>query len=802
MKKTSALLLISVIASLNFLFLASANASAVVGSDFRPGNIIDDIVFTNKSSMSPSLIQQFLESKVAGGSCDVSGTRPSTRWNSSENRYYTHAEWGALNGNPAPFVCLTTYRENPNTRQTNIGNPTLSIPGSLSAAEIIWNAGQQYNINPQTLIVLLQKEQSLITDDWPWRSQYSSATGAYCPDTAPCDAAQAGFGTQVREAARLFRYYMDSPWLYFVGNNFIRYNPNVSCGGTNVTIENLATEALYHYTPYQPNQSALGNLYGTGDACSAYGNRNFWRMFNDWFGSTKQSGKWLRQSTETGQVYTVIEGYEGSTWKRKKFSMPNWEMFIAFKLQHEPVVLVSEAYLDSFEDAGNLTTRLIGQSYNEIQFVDSGNRYYIPSTSTCTAWGFSCFDIQQTKTIPGNEFLERLPGLGHLPTTLAYNNTIYRLENGKKLPIVDQQTFNDLGLSGNSLIYPQSMHATQELGQLQISHQIVLTFGNGPFLVYDPATYQFHPITSYSVFNSWGIPSIAYPTVPVSSFNQFPPPVSSVVLGNFAQAPDGVTYVIDNGKKTPLLSSQIPPTATPLGFADDILNRLPVAPQHNGSVTSPVGSVFVLENQSKRSIPTWNDFLGLGLNIPGLVRLSDEVLNQFPTGPNKLAEGSLFQTSGGLYVINQQQKLHFPTWSYAQEYGTNISEIQNGPENLNSTYSGNSEISVLVQSTSGEKYIVNNRTKFKLSGAITQEWGLQNYPFQTLSNLILGRVPYSSDFSRFFVYDNQIFYAQGGCKRHVLSYSTYQSLGGNPGNTPTLLHDEVNSAIPSCSDIP
>jgi|GEM_PF-979334 len=266
--------------------LFTGASSALTGTDFRPGRIIDDVIFTNKSSMSVAQIQQFLESKVAGGSCDTSGTRPSTRWYTAAGRYYTHAEWGALNANPAPFVCLTTYKENPTTKQTNLGNPTLVIAGAQTAAEIIYNAGQQYNINPQTLLVLLQKEQSLITDDWPWLDQYAKATGAYCPDTAPCDAAQAGFGTQVREAARLFRYYMDTPWLYFVGNNYVLYNPNTACGGTTVYIENKATEALYHYTPYQPNAAALSNLYGTGDGCSAYGNRNFWRMFNDWFGNT------------------------------------------------------------------------------------------------------------------------------------------------------------------------------------------------------------------------------------------------------------------------------------------------------------------------------------------------------------------------------------------------------------------------------------------------------------------------------------------------------------------------------------
>jgi hypothetical protein len=286
MKHTLRIVIVTLLLCGVFGATQSKPAQAVTGSEFRPGRIIDDSVFINKNSMSPSQIQLFLESKVAGGSCDTDGSRPSTRWYTAANRYYTHAEWGALNGNPAPFVCLTTYRENPTTKQTNLGNPTLNIPGSQSAAEIIYNAGQQYNINPQVLIVLLQKEQSLITDDWPWLTQYSSATGAYCPDTAPCDASQAGFGTQVREAARLFRYYMDTPFLYFIGNNYVRYNPNAACGGTTVYIENLATEALYHYTPYQPNAAALNNLYGTGDSCSAYGNRNFWRMFNDWFGST------------------------------------------------------------------------------------------------------------------------------------------------------------------------------------------------------------------------------------------------------------------------------------------------------------------------------------------------------------------------------------------------------------------------------------------------------------------------------------------------------------------------------------
>jgi hypothetical protein len=161
--------------------------------------------------------------------------------------------------------------------------------GRKSAAQIINEVGASCGINPKVILITLQKEQSLITDDWPWSVQYEKATGYACPDTAACDPAYAGFFKQVYYGARQFKRYANdaSSFRYRAGrDNYIQYNPNAACGGTNVFIQNQATAGLYNYTPYQPNAAALANLYGTGDACSAYGNRNFWRMFNDWFGST------------------------------------------------------------------------------------------------------------------------------------------------------------------------------------------------------------------------------------------------------------------------------------------------------------------------------------------------------------------------------------------------------------------------------------------------------------------------------------------------------------------------------------
>lgn len=248
----------------------SESAHAADTAGFNAGRIIDDSVFTNNGSMSVNDIQIFLNSKVS--QCDTNGTQPASEYGRSD---LTHAQYAASKGWPGPpYTCLKSYSEN-----------------GATSAQIIYNTAQQYQINPQVLIVLLQKEQGLVTDTWPLPIQYRSATGYGCPDTAPCDSQYYGLTNQVNWSARMFRAILNnSPtWYtpYILGNNYIQYNPNSSCGGTNVNITNRSTQALYNYTPYQPNQAALDAGYGVGNNCSAHGNRNFYLYFTDWFGSTK-----------------------------------------------------------------------------------------------------------------------------------------------------------------------------------------------------------------------------------------------------------------------------------------------------------------------------------------------------------------------------------------------------------------------------------------------------------------------------------------------------------------------------------
>ena len=313
--------------------IGGGSASALSGSSFMAGRIIDDGVFYNFNDMTAAQVQSFLTVQVP--SCDVSGDKP----------YYGTYGGHTYTGNiirrnldpnyPAPYTCLTNYLENTSTHANNVqgavgyttglvhncnitrGDPGFGT-GVCTAAEIIYISAVQYGINPKVLLATMQKESlgSLITDDWPWWTQYKVPMGYGCPDSAPCDSQYFWFYNQVHNAARQFRLYTNNPnnYNYTIGLNNIKYHPDPSgCGTQAVNILNQATANLYDYTPYVPNSAALNNLYGLGDGCSSYGNRNFWRFYNDWFGSTtlpSYASSYMSQSAYP----TIKAGTSATVW--------------------------------------------------------------------------------------------------------------------------------------------------------------------------------------------------------------------------------------------------------------------------------------------------------------------------------------------------------------------------------------------------------------------------------------------------------------------------------------------------------
>ena len=240
---------------------ATSPAAAAPVLAFDPGLIITDAVFFNSKSMTEAGIQNWIESKdpdcvdvVAAGD---------------------------------KYTCLANFSMKTKTMAADANCSKYTGKSSESAATIIYRVSRLCGVNPQVLLVTLQKEQSLITGGPRSEAIYRKAMGYGCPDTASCNSKYYGFFNQTYRSAWQFEQYRTHP----KGRTFqagktvsIRYSPKSGCTSSKVLVRNQATAGLYNYTPYQPNAAALAAGSGEGDKCSSYGNRNFLRYFTAWFG--------------------------------------------------------------------------------------------------------------------------------------------------------------------------------------------------------------------------------------------------------------------------------------------------------------------------------------------------------------------------------------------------------------------------------------------------------------------------------------------------------------------------------------
>ncbi|MFV0374966.1 SH3 domain-containing protein [Microbacterium sp.] len=250
---------------LSFATPAPARAAELPGSILEGGYIISDAAFFDSDALSAGQIQSFLNARV-----------PTCR---------------ATSGPP----CLKDFVTDLPAKAADRYCSSVARRDDATAAEVISAVAAACGISPKVILVMLQKEQGLVTSTAPSNWSYRAAMGQACPDTAPCDAAAAGFVNQVYLGARQLQVYTKNPtWFsYRAGQvNTIKWHPNNACGSSRVYIQNQATANLYIYTPYRANVAALAAGWASGDSCSAYGNRNFYNYYVAWFapGASSSSG--------------------------------------------------------------------------------------------------------------------------------------------------------------------------------------------------------------------------------------------------------------------------------------------------------------------------------------------------------------------------------------------------------------------------------------------------------------------------------------------------------------------------------
>nr|WP_300339195.1 hemagglutinin [Actinomyces sp.] len=231
-------------------------------SGFDAAHIIDDDVFYDSETMRLDEVTAFVEKVNDGCQTGMDGT---------------------------PCLAVASF-------DTEDREPAAACPGGYSgapgqsAAQIVSEVATACDVNPQVLLVLLQKEQGLLTASGAGLSarRYEAATGYACPDGAQCDPQWAGFFRQVYGAASQFQRYRLSPGSYQVVAGVpttVAYSPLEGCSGAELVVANQATAGLYDYTPYQPNEAVSSG----GDDCTSWGNWNFYGYFHTFFGDPTPS---------------------------------------------------------------------------------------------------------------------------------------------------------------------------------------------------------------------------------------------------------------------------------------------------------------------------------------------------------------------------------------------------------------------------------------------------------------------------------------------------------------------------------
>lgn len=718
---------------------------------FNPSRIIDDAIFTNNTSMTADQIQSFLNAK--NSTCLKN------------------------------FTTLSLTDDNGDGRVQETGSEPYGKHGNMSAAQLIKAAADIYKINPQVILVTLEKEQGLVTrSDCPsWR--YNTALGYGCPDSQPvCNQAAYGFTRQIDYGVYHFRGFFDDSLNtvpFGVGNYRISYNPQASCGSSVVNIQNRATAALYSYTPYQPNSAAIAANYGAAPPCGAYGNRNFWLYFNDWFGNS--TGTLLLQSPASSTVYLQ----SGNT----RFSISSWDVLDAYGFKNEKVTPVSDTYISSLTDGGLLTTTFTRQNDGAVYLADNGFKFAFSSYQQCVDWGFSnCTNPAYTKSLDQVLF-DRLHTYGALRPLLLNGSSVSQMVSGEKRTFLSTAAMNENGYSSSDITpITNPLNIRQPHTYSVPQNNSFVSFSGNP-TIYAFSNNRFYTLPSYDLFTS--LQSASTPVL-VDSFSRYTtsPPASTSTLGPILTSTNGATYLLNGGAKYDITQVKNEWPQAQSAEVQGILDKKPLKSAFTSSTTyrTPDGSIFKVEAGNLRPFYSLNDYFALGNSEPANLNGSVSALLGRGAYVLQPGGGSLFKVTNpgeenAIYTLSASNELcRIESMAQLGAFGFNSASVNRiDKPNLNTKI-----LSSWITGSNGSNFIIDNGLKVTTSAAaLSTDWGITPGTSCIFTDDFIKKIPGQQRTLGKFVQDanGTIYYAQSGQKRLITSYQKFLNLGGNGSNT-------------------
>lgn len=606
-----------VLAGVSLPTTGAAPAAAADPAAFRPGSIISDALFFDGSAMTAADVQRFLELR-----------RPTCT---------------------AGYVCLKDY-VSPTTDQPAEAGLCAGYAASAgeSAATIIAKVGASCGISQRVLLVTLQKEQGLVTAAAPAATRYRTAMGFGCPDTAPCDAQYYGFFNQVYRAARQFKRYAANPtsYSYRAGRtNTILFHPSgaAACGNASVYIENQATAGLYIYTPYQPNSSALANLYGTGDGCASYGNRNFWRDYTDWFGSTQVGASLVRTASDP-RVYLV-------TLDRKHLVADVETLDSLSSLG--AVGYVSQSFLDS-RPTGVGLGRFVRDRAGLIYLVDRGWAFQVQDCAQLATWGARCDDYgtMQLSDTQMAGFVKAGPLTNAVVTPEGKR---FVVDQGRRLEAADEASVALAPVlpTGTVLLREAALASLPYGPPLVRAGLVVRDRSTGTdALVDETGTFAIAPgiASATRLGSALGVRGLDAP-----SFAQLAP--RSGTVAGVVRAPGGTALGLTAGAPVRLAADQLPQTvAAAPAVSAKVVSALGTPTEGLVFTRTPTTpDLFLASARTRRPVATMQTVSAvLGARPLQVVVLAPDALAAVPAGPAVLTPGQVVKAPGApeLYLVD------------------------------------------------------------------------------------------------------------------------------------------------------
>lgn len=359
--------------TLSFIFVFSFVSQTLATADFNPNYIVSDAQILDYDSMNLTEIQSFL-TKKGGFLAKYSTTDPEGK--------------------------------------------------AMTAARIIYDRAQTNKISPKFILVMLQKEMSLVEDVDPVKNQLDWALGYGCPDGASCNERWRGFWKQVNSATLQFYDYLENPqnYTYKKGEAYTFKNKYSTVGQitVNVTPVNDATAALYNYTPHVYN-----------------GNYNFFNIWQRYFTKSYPNGSLLRIEDEVG-VWLIQNG------KKRPFLSKS---ALTSRFDENKIIEIEKGDLDAYEKGAPIkfpNYSLVRSPGGHLFLLVDSKRRGFDSPEAFRNIGYNPEEIMDASWEDINSYEESNPitATSTYPTgaLLQDNKTggVYWVEEGKKSPLHDR----------------------------------------------------------------------------------------------------------------------------------------------------------------------------------------------------------------------------------------------------------------------------------------------------------------------------------------------------------------------------